>query len=110
MLFSLLGELLHLLLPIPIPASIYGMILLFLALSAGIVKLANIKAAGGFLTSFFPVLFVAPVVSLIDCWDDIKAHILPILLVMILSSVICFFVSGKLTQHLMKKRKEESHD
>ena len=109
-LFSFLGELLRSLIPLPIPASIYGMILLFLALSAGIVKLEHIKAAGGFLTSFFPVLFVAPVVSLIDCWEDIKAHILPILLVMILSSVICFFVSGKLTQHLMKKQKEESHD
>ena len=110
-LFSFLGELLRSLIPLPIPASIYGMILLFLALSTGLVKLENIKTAGNFLTSFFPVLFVAPVVSLIDCWDDIKAHILPILLVMILSSVICFFVSGKLTQHLMKKKqKEEDHD
>ena len=109
-LFSFLGELLRSLIPLPIPASIYGMVLLFLALTLGIVKLEQVKTAGNFLTSFFPVLFVAPVVSLIDCWDDIKAHILPILLVMILSSVVCFFVSGKLTQHLMKKRKEEDHD
>jgi len=109
-LFSFLGELLRSLIPLPIPASIYGMVLLFLTLSFGIVKLDSVKAAGGFLTSFFPVLFVAPVVSLIDCWDDIKAHILPILLVMILSSVVCFFVSGKITQRLMKKRKEEDHD
>lgn len=109
-LFSCLGELLRSLIPLPIPASIYGMVLLFLALSFGIVKLEQVKTAGNFLTSFFPVLFVAPVVSLIDCWDDIKAHILPILLVMILSSVVCFFVSGKLTQHLMKKRKEDDHD
>lgn len=109
-LFSFLGELLRSLIPLPIPASIYGMILLFLALFTGIVKLENIKAAGGFLTSFFPVLFVAPVVSLIDCWDDIKTLIFPILLVMILSAVVCFFVSGKLTQFLMKKRKEDNHD
>lgn len=109
-LFSFLGELLRSLIPLPIPASIYGMVLLFLALSIGIVRLEQVSSAGSFLTSFFPVLFVAPVVSLIDCWDDIKAHILPILLVMIFSSVVCFFVSGKLTQHLMKKRKEDNHD
>lgn len=108
--FSFLGELLRSLIPLPIPASIYGMILLFLALSTGIVKLDHVKAAGNFLTSFFPVLFVAPVVSLIDCWEDIKTHIVPILLVMILSAILCFFVSGKLTQHLMKKRKEDHHD
>lgn len=109
-LFSFLGELLRSLIPLPIPASIYGMILLFLALYTGIVKLNQVKAAGGFLTSFFPVLFVAPVVSLIDCWDDIKSRILPILLVMFLSAILCFFVSGKLTQALMRKEKEEAHD
>lgn len=109
-LFSFLGELLRSLIPLPIPASIYGMVLLFFSLFFGIVKLENVKSAGSFLVSFFPVLFVAPVVSLIDCWDDIKAHILPILLVMILSSVVCFFVSGIITQLLMKKRKEKNHD
>ena len=109
-LFSFLGELLRSLIPLPIPASIYGMVLLFVALYTGIVKLEHIKAAGGFLTSFFPVLFVAPVVSLIDCWEDIKALIVPILLVMILSAIVCFFVSGKLTQFLMNKRKEVHHD
>ena len=108
--FSVAGELLHHWISLPIPASIYGMILLFLALYTGIVKLNQVKAAGGFLTSFFPVLFVAPVVSLIDCWDDIKSRILPILLVMFLSAILCFFVSGKLTQALMRKEKEEVHD
>ena len=104
-LFSFLGELLRSLIPLPIPASIYGMILLFLALYFRIVKLESIKAAGGFLTSFFPVLFVAPVVSLIDCWADIKAQILPILTVLILSSILCFLVSGKVTQWLMDREK-----
>ena len=109
-LFSFLGELLRSLIPLPIPASIYGMILLFLALYTGILKLQAVKAAGGFLTSFFPVLFVAPVVSLIDCWDDIKTQIVPIVIVLIGSSLLCFFVSGKVTQWLMNRRKEVQHD
>jgi len=49
-LFSFLGELLRSLIPMPIPASIYGMVLLFIALSAKIVKLEDIRSAGGFLT------------------------------------------------------------
>lgn len=107
-LFSFLGELLRSLIPLPIPASIYGMVLLFLALYAGIVKLEQVKSAGGFLTSLFSVLFVAPVVSLMDCWNDIKAHLLPILLTLILSSIVCFFVSGRLTQMRLDK-KEADH-
>ena len=108
-LFSFLGELLRSLIPLPIPASIYGMVLLFIALSSKIVRLEDIKAAGNFLTSLFPLLFVAPVVSLMDCWKDIAPKLIPILFILILSTVLCFFLSGRLTQWLMK-RKEENHD
>lgn len=108
-LFSFLGELLRSLIPMPIPASIYGMVLLFIALSAKIVKLEDIKSAGGFLTSLFPLLFVAPVVSLMDCWADIAPKLVPILFILIFSALVCFFVAGRFTQRLMK-RKEEAHD
>lgn len=110
-LFSFLGELLRSLIPLPIPASIYGMVLLFLALSFGIVKLENVKSAGSFLVSLFPVLFVAPVVSLMDCWSDIQPKLVAIVFLLIFSTLVCFFISGKITQQLMKGKKEGSdHD
>ena len=108
-LFSFLGELLRSLIPLPIPASIYGMVLLFVALSLKIVKLEDIKSAGGFLTSLFPLLFVAPVVSLMDCWADIAPKLVSILFLLIISTLVCFFVAGRFTQRLMKG-KEENHD
>lgn len=109
-LFSFLGELLRSLIPLPIPASIYGMILLFLSLSARILRLEDIQEGGSFLVSLFPVLFVAPIVSLMDCWADIRSHLLPIMLILILSSIVCFFVSGRVTQWLVSRRKEDSHE
>ena len=48
--FCLLGELLHFYVPLPIPASIYGLVLLLLALKAGIVKLNQVKETANFLT------------------------------------------------------------
>ena len=36
--FTLAGEVLHRLVPLPIPASVYGLVLLFLALCLGRVK------------------------------------------------------------------------
>ena len=109
-LFSFLGEFLRSLIPYPIPASIYGMVLLFIALSTGIVKLEWIKDTGDFLVSLFPLLFVAPVVSLLDCWDAIRPHLLPLLFLLLLSSVVTFLCAGRITQWLMKRRKEERHD
>ena len=49
--FTLLGEALQRLIPLPIPASVYGLALLFVALCLKIVKLEQIREVGGFMTS-----------------------------------------------------------
>lgn len=105
-LFSFLGEVCHALIPAPIPASIYGMVLMFLALALKLVPVRAVKEAGGFLTGILPVLFVAPIVSLLDYWDIIKPAVLPILLIVLASTLVVFAVSGLVTQLLMKNRKE----
>ena len=108
-LFSFLGEVLHALIPWPIPASIYGMVLLFTALSLKLIRVEQVKDAGSFLVSFLPVLFVAPIVSLLDCWDQLKSYLLPILVILIGSTVLCFAVAGRVAQwHI--GRKEKGHD
>ena len=106
--FSLAGECLQRLIPVTIPASVYGIVLLFAALCLGIVKVEQVKDAGAFLTSILPVLFVAPIVSLLDCWDQIRPYLLPILAILIGSTVLCFAVSGRVTQWYIR-RKEKEH-
>ena len=105
--FAFLGELLRLLIPLPIPASIYGMLLLFFALSTGIIKVESVKTAGNFLTSILPLLFVPPVVSLLDCWSYIRSHIGGILLIFVLSSFLCFGIAGRITQHLIRRKEDK---
>ena len=104
LLFSFLGELLHSIIPAPIPASIYGMVLMFLALSFKIIKPEQVKDAGNFLVSFLPVLFVAPIVSLMDCWDQIRPNLLAIFVIIFLPTAVCFAVSGLTTQFFTKKQ------
>ena len=104
LLFSFLGELLHRLIPVPIPASIYGMVLMFLALSFKIIKPDQVRSAGQFLVSFLPVLFVAPIVSLLDFWDVIAPNLTGIAAIILFSTLLCFVVSGLVTQGLMKKK------
>ena len=54
LLFSFLGEGLKALLPLPVPASIYGLVLLFAALELGIIKLSAVEDAGKFLIEIMP--------------------------------------------------------
>ena len=105
--FTLAGEALQRLLPLPIPASVYGLVLLFLALCDGLVKVEQVKEAGAFLTSILSVLFVSPTVGIVEHWELIAPNLIPICLLLISSTVLTFGISGRITQKLMKK--EDSH-
>ena len=100
--FSFLGEICRAVIPLPIPASIYGMALLFAALSLKIVRSAQVKDAGGFLTSILPLLFVAPVVNLMDCWDQVRSAIVPLAVIVVISTVVTFGVAGLVTKLMMR--------
>lgn len=102
-LFSFLGELLHSLIPWPIPASIYGMVLLAAALLLKIIRPRQVSDAGHFLTGILPLLFVAPLVNLVDCWDTLKPYLLGVVIVLVVSSLLTFGAAGLVTQLLMKK-------
>lgn len=101
--FSFLGELCHWLIPWPIPASIYGMALLFLALLFKILPLDKIADTGRFLVGIMPVLFVAPAVSLLDCWSLIAPELTKLLTVIVSSTFVIFVISGWITQLLTGK-------
>lgn len=101
---SFLGELCHSLIPAPIPASIYGMVILFLLLLTGILKSDQIKEAGHFLVNIITVLFVCPSVGLLDCWDILKDNWVPVCVIILVSLVITFGISGGVTQYLLSKK------
>ena len=102
MLFSLLGELCHLMIPIPVPASIYGMVLLFLFLALGLLKVDAVKETGSFLVSLLPLLFVVPTVGLMGCWELIRDNILQIAILIGVTTILTFGVSGLLTKLFYK--------
>lgn len=95
------------LLPWPIPASVYGLLLLFAALCLGIVKLDKIEKLGNTMIGLLPLLFVAPVVNLLGCWDVVRRNLLAIALVIALSTVLVFAISGKLTQLVLDRKGEK---
>lgn len=101
--FTILGEALQRLIPLPIPASVYGLVLLFAALCLRIVKPEQVEDVGAFLRSILPVLFVAPTVGIVESWGLIAGQLLPIALLLVGSTVTTFGISGRLTRHLMKK-------
>ena len=101
--FTLCGEALQRLIPLPIPASVYGVALLFAALCLKIIKVEQVKKAGNFLISLLPLMFVGPTVGIAEQWGLIAPQIVPIALLIFSSTVLTFLIAGRVTQWFLKK-------
>lgn len=97
LIFCFLGEVMHAFLPLPIPASIYGLLLLLAALLTGIVKPEQIRQVSTFLIKIFPILFVPAAAGVMDLGEELSLMLLPCLLAVFLVTALVMIVSGKVT-------------
>lgn len=107
LIFSFIGEILHSLIPIQVPASIYGLVLLFIALLTGIIQLPQVKEAAKYLIEIMPLMFIPAGVGLLESWGDLKSIIIPVLLLLVASTILVMGVSGKVTQGIIQRSKRK---
>ena len=105
---AFMGEVLHYLIPIPISASIYGIILLFIALELRWVKVKDIREVTVFLLAVMPVIFVPPAVGLIDSWDVIARSLIPYIIITVVSTFVVMGVAGGVTQYAIRRNRAVS--
>ena len=101
-LISLMGELLSEFLPFSMPASIYGLVLMLVALMTGLLKVEHVKETSAFLLDVMPIMFVPPAVGLMDNWGVLKEILIPLVLVGTVSTIIVMVVTGKVTQGIIR--------
>lgn len=106
--FTLFGEALHELLPLPIPAAIYGLVLLFVALCLKLIKIEQVKQFSSFLLAIMPMLFISPAVNLLESWGLLLPNLGWILFLIAVSTILVFAVSGFVCQ--MACKKEDIHE
>lgn len=107
--FSFTGEVLNRLIPLPVPASIYGLVLLFLTLEFKIIKVEHIKEVSKFLLGIMSIFFVPSSVGFINALPLMKKYGIQFALIGIISTFIVFGVTGRITQQLMKIRNRKNN-
>lgn len=103
---TLIGEMLHYFLPLPIPSSVYGMIILFICLLTGIIKEEDIKETADFLLLVMPIMFVGPSVGVMENFNLLSGALIPFLAIVLVSTFFIMIVTG-MTAQLMKAHKEK---
>lgn len=104
LLLSFLGEVLKMFIPLPIPASVYGLVLMLLCLVTGILKTSQVKEAAFFLIEIMPVMFIPAAAGLIDSWKVLQPLLLPILVITVVITIFVMVVTGKIAQMIVQKR------
>lgn len=104
LLFSFAGELLKYVIPLPVPASIYGLLLLLLALVTGILRLESVKETSKFLIEIMPLMFIPAAVGLLESWEALSGILIQVLTATVVSTVLVMGVSGMVTQALIRKK------
>ena len=98
-------------LPLPVPASVYGLVLLLAALNFKLVKLEDVKEVGTYLTGIFPLLFVPAAAGVMELWAEMGAMLVPILISIVPVTVLVMVSAGKTTQAMTgRKNKEADND
>lgn len=103
---AFIGEVLHWLIPVPISASIYGIILLFVALELKWVKVGDIREVTAFMLGVMPVIFVPAAAGLIDSWQNIVSAIIPYTVITVVSTLVVMGVAGLVTQWAIRRSRK----
>ena len=105
---TMAGEFLNYLLPLPVPAGVYGLFILLLLLCAGTLKVEDVSEVGDFFLDMMPLMFIPAGVGLLNSVDEAKSILVPLTVISVVSTVFVMAVTGRVAQNIIrgpKKRK-----
>lgn len=107
---SFIGEILKAALPLPVPASIYGMAILFVCLVTGVIRLEAVRDTGKFLIEIMPVMFIPAGVGLMAAWGVLQPMLVPVAVITVVVLVAVMAVSGRVSQAIIRHGERKSNE
>ena len=103
---SFFGEVLYALIPLPIPASIYGLVLMLVCLGTKVIKLSQVKIAADVLIDIMPPMFIPAAVGIVVVWADLQEILVPVLVITVVSTIVVMVCTGKVSQAVIRAKKK----
>ena len=105
---TFVGELLHYFIPIPVPASIYGLIIMLILLCTKVVKLEHVERTSDFLIEIMPLMFIPAAVGLLGAYHTLMPVLVPYVVITLVSTLLVMLVAGRVTQAM--KGEEQTNE
>lgn len=107
---SFIAEVMEYLIPLPIAASMYGLVLMLVGLLTKLIPLRAVEDGADFLIDIMPIMFVPATVSIMTSVDALKEMLIPMCVISMVSTVLIMGCTGRVAQGIIrrKNRKEGS--
>lgn len=97
---SFAGEALAHLLPLPVPASVWGLVLMLALLILRAIRPEHIRDTAEYLISLMPLMFVPPTVGLMQSWGLLRDNLLSFVIAITLITAVVMAVTGLVVQRM----------
>lgn len=101
---TMTGEFLNQVLPLPVPAGVYGLFIMLAALMTGAVKLESVEGTGNFLLDIMAMMFLPATVGIVESMGQVKAVLIPFLIIIGASTILVMIVTGRMAQWIMDRK------
>ena len=103
---TMTGEILNTFIPLPIPAGVYGLFILLGLLCTKAVRLSDVAATGNLLLDLMPLMFIPAAVGLIEKFEELKAILIPFLVITVLSTFLVMTITGKAAEAVLNGKEK----
>lgn len=104
----LIAEIMEYLIPLPIAASMYGLVLMLIALSTKIIPLKEVENVSDFLTENLSIMFIPPTVGIMASVEEIKQMLVPLVVISVVSTLLIMTATGRVAQAIIRKKRKQS--
>ena len=106
----LIAEAMEYLIPLPIAASMYGLVLMLIALTTKIIPLKEVENVSDFLTENLSIMFIPPTVGIMASVEEIKQMFVPLVVISVVSTLLIMTVTGRVAQAIIRRKGKQSVD
>lgn len=102
---SLIAELMEYLIPLPVAASVYGLVLMLIGLMTHIIPLEKVEGVADFLVENMAIVFIPPTVGIMASVEALRQMLIPLIVISLVSTVLVMAVTGWVTQFIVRRSK-----
>lgn len=100
---SFIAEVLEYVIPLPIAASIYGLVLMLIGLVTHIIPLEKVESAADFLVEIMPLMFIPATAGIMSSVEELKQMLLPLTVILVVTTLLIMIVTGRTAQFLLRR-------